>query len=390
MGKKSDIPSNNNKYPLAASPIDIGPVKLKNRIVFPTWQVNYANTDGTVSEKLLEFYTAMADGGCGLIFTGCAVVSPDTVAFNRVMRIDDDRYLPGLRKLFQEIESRGSVPGIQLIHYGRQALTSVTGCELIAPSPIPCPVMSKFDPHYKLREMTVDDIHRVYNDFIAAAARAAEAGARVIEVHAAHGYLLNEFLSPYSNHRTDDYGGNAINRARLILQIIRGIKDKLGNRVAISLRVSGNEFVEGGLRPIDFKDLIRQFEQNGIDMLNVSAGVYQSMERIVPPAKLGVAPHIDITAELKQYSRVPVCAVGSIDSLELAEEVLYAGKAELVAMGRAQVADPAIVNKSLLGKESEIRKCIKCSKCTFWTTGDPQMYCSVNPAYQRPQKVLNE
>lgn len=121
-------------------------------------------------------------------------------------------------------------------------------------------------------------------------------------------------------------------------------------------------------------------------MLNVSAGVYESMERIVPPAKLGDAPHVNIASELKQFSTVPVCAVGSIFSIELAEEVIASGKAELVAMGRAQVADPAIVNKSLLGQESEIRKCIKCNKCTFWTTGEAQMYCSVNPAYQRPKE----
>lgn len=385
MVKESDTPGNENKYSLVFSTIDIGPVKLKNRIVFPAWQVNYANTDGTVSNKLLNFYTSLADGGCGLIFTGCAVVSPDTVTFDRVMRIDNDACLPGLRKLFHEIESRGSVPGIQLIHYGRQALTSVTGCELLAPSPIPCPVMSKFDPNYKIREMTIDDIHRVCNDFIVAAVRAAEAGAKVIEIHAAHGYLLNQFLSPYSNHRIDDYGGNVRNRARLILQIIGGIKNKLGNRVAISVRISGNEFVEGGLKPTDFKDLISLFKNSGIDMLNVSAGVYDSMERIVPPATLGDAPHVSIASELKQYSTVPLCTVGSIYSLELAEEIISSGKAELVAMGRAQVADPAIVNKSFLGQESEIRKCIKCNKCTFWTTGESQMYCSVNPAYQRPK-----
>ncbi len=385
--KERVIPNHENKYPLVFSPINIGPVRLKNRISFPTWQVNYANTDGTVSDKLLNFYNALADGGCGLIFTGCAVVSYDTVAFDRVMRIDSDIYLPGLRKLFHEIESRGSVPAIQLIHYGRQALTSVTGYELIAPSPIPCPVMSQFEPNYKIREMTIADIYRVCNDFIAAAVRAAEAGAKVIEIHAAHGYLLNQFLSPYSNHRTDDYGGNIINRARLILEVIEGVKNKLGNRVAISLRVSGNEFVEGGLKPNDFKNLINLFENKGIDMLNVSAGVYESMERIVPPATLGDAPHVNIASELKQFSTVPICAVGSIFSIGLAEEVIASGKAELIAMGRAQVADPAIVNKSLLGQESDIRKCIKCNKCTFWTTGEAQMYCSVNPDYQRPKEI---
>lgn len=369
----------NKKYPLVVSTQTIGQITLPNRIVFPAWQVNYANTDGTVSDKLINFYTAIADGGCGLIFTGAAVVSHDSVAFDRVMRIDHDGYISGLKNLFSEISRRGSVPGIQLIHYGRQAASSVTGCDLLAPSPIPCPVMSGFDPDYRVREMTSGDIERVRNDFIDAAIRAADAGAGVVEVHVAHGYLLNEFLSPYSNRRSDEYGGDLHNRARLITEVIEGIRDELG-RIAISVRVSGDEFVDGGLTPPDFEEIIPLFEDAGMDLLNVSAGVYESMERIVPPPSLGETPHARIAAELKRFATVPVCAVGSIFSLDQAESIISSGGSDLVAMGRAQVADPEIVKKTLAGRGSEIRECIKCNRCTFWTTGDPQMYCSVNPA----------
>jgi len=375
--------SSANRYKLVNTELKVGEVELPNRIIFPAWQVNYANTDGTVSEKLLDFYTEIAQGGCGLIFTGVATVSKETVAFDRVMRIDQDYCIPGLKKLFQQIEKCGSIPGIQIAHYGRQALNAVTGFDLLAPSPIPCPVMSKFDPNYCIHEATLEDIEKVRNDFIQAAIRAVQAGAKVVEVHAAHGYLLNEFLSPYSNYREDAYGGSPENRSRLIIEIIEGIRRELGAKVAISVRVSGNEYVDGGLVPQDFQDIIPLMEKAGMDMLNVAAGVYESMERIVPPSSLGEAPHIHLASELKQFTQLPVCTVGSIFSLEKAESVLASNKADLVAMGRAQVADPKIVSKSLNGEEDTIRECIQCNNCTFWTTGDPEVYCSINPKLQK-------
>ncbi len=373
-------------YPTVLAPLEIGNIRLPNRIVFPAFQMNYAHTDGTVSDKLQNFYSALAAGGCGLIFTGAAVVSSDSVAFDRVMRIDSDRAIPGLKKLFANLSSLGSVPGIQLIHYGRQTLNAATGCDLLAPSPIPCPVMSKFDPEYRLLEMSLGDIERVRNDFIRAASRAAEAGAKVIEVHAAHGYLLSEFLSPYSNHRTDAYGDSPENRVRLIREIVEGIRDRLGKQIALSVRVSGHEFVDGGLKPADFEPLIPILERAGMDLLNVSAGVYGSMERIVPPKSLGKIPHLEIASTLKRVANVPVCAVGSIFSLDAAESILVAGRADLTAMGRAQVADPALVHKTATGRNEEIRRCTHCNKCTYWTTGDSQMFCGVNPALKKEKE----
>jgi len=371
-------------YPHIFTECRIGSITLPNRTVFPAWQLNYANTDGTVSEKLMKFHTDLAHGGCGLIFTGAAVVSADGIPFDRVMRVDTNNTIPGLKKLFSAIKTQGTVPGIQLVHYGRQSSTAVSGNVLMAPSAIPCPVMSLYDPQYGVREMTMEDIGAIRQAFIAAAERSAEAGAQVVEVHACHGYLLNEFLSPYSNKRTDAYGGSVENRARLIVEIVSGIRYRLKDAVAISLRVSGDEFVADGLKPADFALFVPLFEKAGIDMLNVAAGVYESMERIVPPKKLGIAPHVHIPAEIKRHAHVPVCAVGSILSLETAESIISSGKADLCALGRAQMADPALVRKSGEGKEAEIRKCKHCNSCTFWTTGDPEVYCSVNPDYQKP------
>ncbi|MCP5052795.1 MAG: NADH:flavin oxidoreductase [bacterium] len=378
----------NGKYSHAFNPCKIGNVKVRNRIVFPAWMLNYANSDGTVSEKLLKYYTDLAKGGCGMIITGCAVPRGDGIPFNGVMRVDSDDYVPGLKKLFSNIKENGAVPAIQLVHYGRQASTSVSGDTLAAPSAIPCPVMSQYDPEYKVKEMTLAEIEQLVEDFITAAERVVKAGAEMVEIHATHGYLINEFLSPYSNKRTDRYGGSTKNRARLIVEIVEGIRSRLKDdyKFAVSVRVNGHEFVEGGLQPHHYETIVPLLEKAGIDLLNVSAGVYESMDRIVPPKKLGQLPHVDMIAEIKQFATVPVVTVGSIMSLEAADSIIADGKADFCAIGRAQNADPYLVKKSAEGRETEIRECIHCNNCTFWTTGDPYVCCSVNPDYKKRRK----
>ena len=275
-------------YPRVFSPLKIRDLTLRNRTIFPAFQFNYATTDGEVSERLISVYKAIAEGGAALIFTGCATVSRESVAFDRVLRIYDDKFIKGFSELFAAIQQSGTVPAVQLIHYGRQAAKSVTGYTLPAPSAIPCPVMSQFDPEYEVREMTLDDINRVRDDFVKAAQRAQAAGVKMVEVHVAHGYLLNEFLSPYSNKRTDAYGGPVENRARLSIEIIESIKRTCPG-LLISVRISADEHVEGGLVPPNFKEIAPMFEKAGADMLNVAAGVYESGNWALPTAEMGKA-----------------------------------------------------------------------------------------------------
>jgi len=364
---------------LVLQPISIGSVSLPNRIVFPATQTNYANSDGTVSSKLIDFYSNIAEGDCGLIFTGAAVVSADAVMSDRIMTAYSDDAIEGLIKLFSAIESAGSVPAIQLAHCGRQAMSSVVGHDLIAPSAIPCPVMSTLDSTYRIKEMTYEDIVRVEDDFVNAAIRSAKAGVKVVEVNAAHGYLLSGFLSPYSNRRADEYGGSVENRSRIVTEIIRKIRDSLQQQVAISVRVSGNEFVDGGLLPHNFSEIIPLFEDAGMDMLSVSVGTVESVQQLIPDASFGEAPFVSIAETIKQFTNVPVCTVGSIGSLKTAEEVISSNKADFVAMSRAQVADPALVKKSIMGHEDEIIKCIRCNKCMYWNTDDTDMCCALHP-----------
>jgi 2,4-dienoyl-CoA reductase-like NADH-dependent reductase (Old Yellow Enzyme family) len=367
-----------SQYGSVLNPIKINQITLPNRIIFPAIQTNYANLDGTVSDKLITFYSKIAKSGCGLIFTGAAAVSYDSVSANRIMRIDSDECISGLTRLFCSLQEYGCVSGIQLMHTGRQALKSITGHDLLAPSAIPCPALSINDPTYRVREMTMEDIRRVKDDFVTAAMRAANAGVKVIEIHAAHGYLLSGFLSPYSNHRTDEYGGNVSNRTRIICEIIKKIRGTLQQKVAISVRVSGNEFVDGGLTPADFQKIIPFLECAGMDMLNVSVGVAETVNYIIPNASFRETPFVDIAEKIKQFTHVPVCAVGSISSLNIAEKIISSQKVDLVAIGRSQIADADWVKKSMSENGKNIRKCLRCNKCLYWANGDAEMRCPVN------------
>ena len=375
------------KYSRVFSPLRIRHLELPNRVVFPPWLLLFGNADGTSSEKLLEFYRKAARGGCGLVFAGAAGVSPDTIVpgFENGMRADTDRYIPELRKIYSAITENGAVAGLQLAHVGNQAMAPAAGFDALpTPSGIPNPVLAQLSPYHKVRAITEGEILDCIDNFIAAGMRGVQAGYKIIEFHGGHGYFLHGFLSPRTNLREDQYGGTLEKRGRIVCDIIRGFRAKAGEDIIISLRVSGKEFLEGGIEPEDFKVLVPLFEQAGLDLLNVSTGTQvESFPYCMPGKEMGDAPNVPIAARLKSYASVPVITVGSIMSIKVAEQVLAEEKVDLVAMGRAQVADQELVKKTVSGRESEIRQCRRCNSCCFWNKGDTQMYCAVNPDYQK-------
>lgn len=384
--------TNSKDFPFALSPVTIGRSTARNRIFFPPMSLHWANPDGSVSDKLMKFYSDLALGGCGMIVTGVAVVSEDSGAaaisgsgqkVDRRMRINDDKFIPGLQKLFREISWQGGLPSIQLYHTGRQAI-SPSGVIRIAPSALPCPLASQLDPEYAVREMTHEDIERIQGDFIAAACRAAEAGAAVIQLHAGHGFLLNQFLSPYSNVRTDQYGGNVKNRARFIVEIIESIRKNIGNDVAIDIRISADEFVDDGLVPSDYIKIIPLFEKAGIDMVSISFAVLPTMFDFLTRSKKEGIKLLDLVDDIKEIASVPVAYAGFIDSVNMAETILSEGRMDLVGMARALLADPSIIRKSVEGKEAGIRKCAGDNGCLF-SLADPSrntVNCTINPDYK--------
>lgn len=355
------------------TPLEVRGLTIPNRIVFPAFQTNYATRDGFVTERVMHFYRNIAKGGAGLTIVGCIAVSKDGAGATNVLQLTDEQHVEGLKKLFQEIKSYGTVAGAQLIHFGRQTSSSITGHPLVAPSAIPCPVMKETP-----RELSEEEICRIEDDFANAALRAKNAGADLVELHAAFGYLIGGFLSAYSNKRTDKYGGNLENRTRFLREIIEKVRSKLPGTL-IGCRISAEEFVDGGLTLEESKKIVPMLVDMGIDVISVYVGVYQSMNKMAPTKEMGEGPYVYLAAGIKEVVDVPVICAGNILNLRFAQKVIAEGKADLVAMGRAQVADPQIVNKSKTGLLNSIVECDLCNRCLYWVTGEPAMSCPKNP-----------
>jgi len=372
-------------YPITFSRCVIKNVEIPNRIVFPPWVINFGDK-GKVTDELTGFYRKMAEGGTGLITVGAAgIIDEVPPGYEGALSIAHDKYIPGLRGLFDVLKGYGCAVSLQLAHNGRQALAPPPGTgALIAPSAVPDPVLSQLSPDYRVREMTIDDIDRVRNRFVEASYRAVQAGAQIIEFHAAHGYLLHGFLSGRTNRRSDGYGGSLENRTRFLKEIIEQSRSRIGEDAVICVRISARDFLEGGLVPEDYETIIPVLERAGVDLWHVSVGTQtESFERCTPVKELGEAPHADIAARIKKYTRLPVIAVGSISSLRTAESILSGNKADLIAIGRSQVADQNLVRKSAEGREEKIRQCLRCNKCCFWLHGQSRMHCVVNPDYRK-------
>lgn len=218
-------------------PMDIVGLRLPNRIVFSAFQANYATGDGCVTGRLTRMYDKLAKGGNGLIITGGIAVSDEGAPNTNPLRINSDKHITGLKELFSIIKKGGAIPAVQLMHAGRQTLSVMTGHPLVAASAIPCPVMKEMPI-----ELDINGINRIQEDFASAAARAKKAGAELIELHGAFGYLIGGFLSSFSNKRTDAYGKD---KALFFTEIIEMVRRKAGG-IPICCRISADEYVEGG------------------------------------------------------------------------------------------------------------------------------------------------
>ncbi|MCL6589853.1 MAG: NADH:flavin oxidoreductase [Firmicutes bacterium] len=372
------------KYPFLFSPLKVGNLTIPNRIFFPPWDFNWANKDGSVSQKLHDYYVSLAENGCGIVYTGAATVSPDSFLYEYSMAIHNKCHIPSNKKLCKAIEARGAIPAIQLMNFGRQAVTTYSGTPILAPSNIPCPVTSRLDPNYRIKEMTVEDIKRVENDYINAAVLAAEAGYKIIQVHAAHGYLLCNFMSPYTNKRTDEYGGSAENRCRIVVEVIEGIRKKLGNSVVIDVRLTVDELVDGGLVPEDYAVFTPLIERAGVDMMSASLSNFESAVIYFPTKLEPEARYVYSAETLKKYTSLPIAHAAFIGSLEKGEELLRTQKTDLVGYGRMQFADQAFVKKSVMGQK--VNKCVWCGKCLADLMDPTQkfmVHCTVNKKYKR-------
>ncbi|MBI1987298.1 MAG: NADH:flavin oxidoreductase [Nitrospinae bacterium] len=355
-------------------PLDVKGVRLPNRIVFPPTVTNYASDGGEVTERLIRYYQEIARNGVGLTVVGATAIARAGNLFPLCTRIDGDEYLEGLSRLFSVIREAGSVPAVQLAHAGRQTSHKMTGEQPVAPSPLPCPVWKDLP-----RELSPQEIEKVEDDFAEGVRRSKLAGAAMVELHGAHGYLINQFLSPFSNRRTDHYGGSLENRARFALNILHKTRARVGSDYPIICRISAEEFMEGGLTLSDTREIAPLLVKNGVDVISVSAGVAAS--RPLRDQHMKQGRFWELAGAIKEsVPQTPVIAVGKILDLATAEKVMESQGVELIAICRALIADPELVTKSLEGRSDEIVRCIECGECTASLVKDEStMRCSVNP-----------
>lgn len=344
----------------------IGEMTVPNRIVMTAMGNYLANTDGSVSEEDIAFYGARAKGGVGLVITECACVDFERGKGNtRQLSVDHDKYIPGLKRLADEVHKYNSVIAVQIYHPGRQGIAAINGNEtMAAPSNKKCQVVQQ-----PTHEMNKEEIKDMVDRFVQSAVRLQKAGIDAVEVHAAHGYLINQFLSPYTNLRKDEYGGTFENRMRFLDEIIAGIRKECGKNYPIIVRISVDEYMDYvgqpdlGLHLEDGIKIAKHLEKQGVDALDVSSGIYETMNTAWEPTGFDQGWKIDNAAKVKKVVDVPVIGVSVIREPEYAEEILEEGKVDFIGSARQFFADPEWGNKAKAGQEKNIRKCISCLYC---------------------------
>ncbi len=370
------------------TPARIGAVEIKNRIVMPPMTTRLADQDGNVTDDTIAYYMARVRGGVGLITVEMA--SPQRAGRHRrrELGIFDDRFLPGLTRLTGEIHRGGAKASIQLGHGGGHTRRDICGETPVAPSAIPHPVFEVTNETIVPKEMTQADIDESIAAFAAAARRAQTAGFDCVEIHAAHGYLISQFLTPFENRRTDRYGGSLENRARFGLDILRAVKAAV--RIPVIFRISVDDYFPDGLPEADGKQVAVWAAQAGADALHIAAGHYRSLPsaaRMIPPMEYPDATFLVYAADVKKQVRVPVIAVGRLGDPAMAADAVASGRADFVALGRTLIADPEWVQK--LERGEPIRRCLACNTCVNEMRGGTPLRCVVNGAAGRETQFLD-
>ena len=334
----------------------LGPLLLRNRVVMAPITTQYADERGRVTEQLRAHYEIRAEGGAGLIVVEASYVLPVGQAFANQLGVYDDSLIPGLKELAAAIRRHGCVAAIQLHHGGRMAKSGLSGLQPVAPSAVA-------DPRGEVPRALEDaEIQSTIRAFADAARRAREAGFDAVEIHGAHAYLIDQFISPASNRRTDAFGGCLENRARFLLQVLQAVQQATGPDFPVWVRMNGREYgVEGGTTLEDAVAVARMVERAGAVAIHVSAyGPATPTNRTT--ARFRPAVIADLAAGMKRALSIPVIAVGRITP-EAAEDLLRDGSTDLVAIGKALLADPFLPRKLAEGREEEIVPCIVCMHC---------------------------
>ena len=368
-------------------PYTVKSMTLRNRIVMTPIGTNFAEHTGEVNERIIDYYKQRAKGGTGLItIEAASVYSPQGASGSYQLRIDHDNYIPGLYRLCESIHDCGSKISILLNHAGSVANGKMTNIQPVSASDIPSRVGGDIP-----RALTTDEIYTIVDKFAEAAKRAVTAGFDAVEIQAGHGYLLNQFLSPTTNDRTDEFGGSKENRARFTTLVLKAVRETVGENIPIFLGISADELAEGGNTLDDTLEIVEYFKDY-VDVFDVSAGLTCSIQYQYDADYLPDGWKSYMSKSIKEKTGKPCQTSGNIREPEVANRILEDGEADLIAIGRGLIADPEWVNKVAFGNECDIRKCISCNiGCAGHRIGLNQpIRCTVNPAVNTGEDYMKQ
>ncbi len=372
------------------SPAQLAGIVFQSRLGLAPLNTGLFRADGNANAKCLAFYKQYCVPEIGALYIGGVAINRDARANDRSLVIESESQIGGIERIVTVAHLHGVKVVVQLEHAGRQADPKQLGVEIVGPTAIPCPVVG-----VRPRELLPTEIRRIVKAFGKSARLVAHSGADVVEIHAAHGYLISAFLSPYSNHRTDDYGGTVRKRFRILLDIISDVKAAVS--IPVGIRINCHENVPHGLQLNDILEGLSGL-QNVLSYISVSAGVYSRQEDwIIPPRALPRALWRDHALKIKRCLNTAVFIAGNIDTIPLAEQLVMDGAADVVLMGRSLLADPSLAKKFLRREACAIQECTDCGMCKWHSHAMDHIYCPFNPVLKtsmiplsRSQSVTSE
>ena len=358
----------------------IGKLTLKNRIVMTPMGTGFAAASGEASEEITKFYEERAKGGVGLIICEvCRVDELSGIAQPCQLRATDMNVIPSFTRMVDRIHAYDTKVFMQLHHPGNEAFPiTLHGNPVIGPSPVMCKTIGVVP-----KEMTTAEVEAMVKNYVKAAVIAKTAGFDGVEIHAAHGYLVNQFMSPHTNHRTDKYGGDFFNRMRFISEIIISIRFACGADFPVSVRMNGTDFWDDGNDEKECQHIARYLESLGVASLNISSGSYESGWSIIEPYPYQEGWKKHLAKGIKECVHIPVIAVNTVKHPAHAEAMLEEGVSDFVGVARGNLCDPEFGNKAKRGDDARVRKCIGCMNCFKQAGLGRAIECAVNPVLGR-------
>ena len=358
-------------------PLKIGSMEIKNRVLMPAMGINFGyDENGFATNQMTEYIKARAKGGTGMIILPAGTIHPsgiDGISYPALWR---DDIVPSLKALTDSVHEYDTKLGIHLYHAGGQSDHDVR----VAPSPVPAMAIIRETP----RELDIKEIEEFVTLYGKAAKKSKEAGFDFVEIHGSHGYLITEFLSPIFNKRTDRYGGSFENRMRFLLECIDAIKENTGSDFPLGIRYNGDDFTPDGWGLDDARKLAVILEKKGVDYLNITAGIYGTKPLTISSMYEEQGYLVYLAEAVKKEVSIPIGTVGRIKDPVMADRIIKDGRADIVAIGRAHIADPEFANKAEGGRLSDIRPCIACCLgCIESVFKGQEASCVINPEVGR-------